>query len=124
MIMSQQLTAMTKVLEEMGQIPKIFGSAIVSQDGLLVTSFFSTQIDGRFFAAMCATMTSAAMAMGQSIGSVSTQNISIRLDRHEILCTSCSNKYILVVIFDKPEEVNFDLLNPFIDRVRNLSKNF
>ena len=85
--MNPHLTAITKILEEISQKPNIFGSALTSIDGLLITSYLPAGVDKRHFAAMSATMTSAAMAMGTSIGNISTNNIRVNLDHHEIYCT-------------------------------------
>ncbi len=122
--MNPQLTAVTKLLEEMGQKPNVFGSVSASLEGLLLTSHFPAGVDKRHFAAMGATMTSAAMAMGTSIGSISPNNIRVNLDHHEIFCTFCSKEHILVIIFDKTENNNLDLLKPFIEQIQKLSKDF
>ncbi|UYP44539.1 hypothetical protein NEF87_000824 [Candidatus Lokiarchaeum ossiferum] len=122
-IMDLQVNAITKVLKDISQMSNIYGAALFSNHGILITSHLPNSIDKRQFCAMCATMAGAALTAGISIGNHNVEQLTVRFDEHYLLCEICTEEILLVIVIDKHEEMNMSILTPFISEIKKLSNN-
>lgn len=121
--MNLQIKAITNLLEDISQVPHIFGSALFSNHGILITSHLPDSIDKRHFCAMCATMAGAALTAGISLGNKYAKQLKVGLDQQSFLCEFCTEEVLLVIVLDNHDEIDMTILTPFITEIKKLSNN-
>ena len=97
---------LTEVVEDLlqkfvNQTPEVQGAALVSPDGLPLSSFLSSDMDEERTAAMSAAM----LSLGNRIGEELTRGVIERLfltgDKGYSILVGCTSEAVLIVLADK-----------------------
>lgn len=97
-----------KILSDLKKIGSIIGSAVVSQEGLLIASDLSRSIDCDTLAAMSAAMQSAAQTALEEIRQGTVRNVIIDSNKGKIVTVPASQGALLVVLTES--DINLGLL--------------
>lgn len=84
------------------------GSAVVSRDGLLISSLLSSGVDAETFAAMSATMVGAAETALSELKKGSMESIMVESEKSKIIATGAGPAALLVAMTSS--KVNLGLL--------------
>ena len=116
--------AIESVDEELRKLEKfgsgIIGNAIVSRNGLLITSRLPLDIDNRKFGAMAAALFNGMETAVETLESKEIRNITVELDNYQIIALTINDQLFLVTLSEY--SVNFGLilieLEEFIRKIK------
>ena len=97
------------ILEELGQIGEIVGTAIISRDGLPIASNVGKK-DAETFAAMSAAMQGAAETAAAELDQGEVEQVIIETAKGKVISVGAGKKAILVILADKKANLGLVLL--------------
>jgi len=113
---------MEKHLRELNKIPGVKGSAIISNEGLMVISLLPTDVDPDAVAGMCASNFRNSTTVAKVLNAGKTRKVIIETDTNFIIFATIGNGF-LALISDK--DANLGLIKIKIDRaVREIKAKF
>ncbi len=115
--MESNLKNIIQVLQEIKSIKNIFGTTLISNNGILIASTLPENVDHRHFAAMAATMVGAIQTAAQTIGSNVVEGVNVLLDHNNLYCKRCNPDSILVVVYDKDSSLDDNLLQEPVKKI-------
>lgn len=100
------------------------GSAIVSRDGLLISSFLSGGVDAETFAAMSATMVGAAETAVSELKKGSMERVIVESRDSKIIATGAGPSALLVVMASSKANLGLVLMEmkKFSDQISSILK--
>jgi len=102
---------LTEILQKLTATGDIEGAAVITKDGLLITSELSSGIDGDTFAAMSATMTGAAETAIQELKKASPDRIIVESPKAKLITTGAGERAILACIVAPTAKLGLVLLD-------------
>jgi predicted regulator of Ras-like GTPase activity (Roadblock/LC7/MglB family) len=104
---------MEKHLRELNKIPGVKGSAIISNEGLMVLSLLPSETDADAVAGMCASNFRNSTTVAKVLNAGKTKKVIIETDNSFIIFASIGNGFLAVLA---EKDVNLGLLKIRIDK--------
>ena len=98
------------ILERLSKTGDIEGAAIITRDGLLISSRLPENIDGETFAAMSATMTGAAETAIQELKKSSPDRVIVESKNAKLITTGAGEQTILACIVNPDAKLGLVLI--------------
>lgn len=91
---------MERILAELNKTSDVLGSFIVGQDGILVASDISTEMDGEILGALAATVVQATKRMAQKLDQGNVRGIVLETDKDKLFFQKSKAGFLVVVTSD------------------------
>ncbi|MFO7991437.1 MAG: roadblock/LC7 domain-containing protein [Thermoplasmata archaeon] len=101
----------------------VFGSAVISRDGMIISSDLPAGVHEETFSIMCATIIGAANTANSELDRRSPNKIIVDSDEGRIIIANAGSKLILSVVVDSTHILSelFDHIKVATDRIQTMS---